>query len=245
MTQPRPYLIIPLIGRGALAPRDADAQPPRLPHDGQCKLEAEGTVIMGQSTLEQGTTLLRKNSNSESSADTMGEPWHLWVSCGTHASEAPPPQCRKHTNPFPQLSLDPTVSLLTMDTAEGDSTTKQTGQPRTGTGSEDRDSVHTAAWLCHGAPFECNSISHWGVPGHRSVLCSDKDGTLSGILWMDTWLCCIDGNQHTTPKKPHLPCPDPLLPSAPAASGLQLSNPQVFYFLPPTSTYPIMPTANS
>lgn len=123
------------------------------------------------------------------------------MSCGTHASEAPPPQCRKHTNPFPQLSLDPTVSLLTMDTAEGDSTTKQTGQPRTGTGSEDRDSVHTTAWLCHGAPFECNSISHWGVPGHRSVLCSDKDGTLSGILWMDTWLCCIDGNQHTTPKK--------------------------------------------
>lgn len=37
MTQPslQPYLIIPLIGRGALSPRDADAQPPRLPHDGQ------------------------------------------------------------------------------------------------------------------------------------------------------------------------------------------------------------------
>lgn len=77
VTQPRSYLIIPLIGGGALAPRDADAQPPRLPHDGQCQLEAEGTVVMGQCTQEQGTTLLIQNSNSKSSAATLGEPWHL------------------------------------------------------------------------------------------------------------------------------------------------------------------------
>lgn len=85
MTQPRSYLIIPLIGGGALAPRDADAQPPCLPHDGQCQLEAEGTVVMGQRTENKGRLLI-KNSNSKSSADTLGEPWHLWVSRGTHAS---------------------------------------------------------------------------------------------------------------------------------------------------------------
>lgn len=72
MTQPRSYLIVPLIGGGALAPRDADAQPPRLPHDGQCQLEAEGTVVMGQGTPEPGTTLLTKTSNSETPADTLG-----------------------------------------------------------------------------------------------------------------------------------------------------------------------------
>lgn len=148
------------------------------------------------------------------------------MSRGTHTSEAPPPQCMKHTNPSPQLSPDPTVSLLTMDTSEGDSTTKQNGQPRTGAGSWNGDRVHTTAWLYHGAPLECNSISYWGIPGHPSVVCSDKDGTLSRILWMDTWLCCIDENQHATPKTPSA-LSRSSASLCPSCSGLQLSNPQV------------------
>lgn len=48
LCSPRSYLIVTLIGGGALAPCDADAQPPCLPHDSQCQLEAEWTQVTGQ-----------------------------------------------------------------------------------------------------------------------------------------------------------------------------------------------------
>lgn len=155
------------------------------------------------------------------------------------------PQRHHHHNAgntqIPRMSPDPTVR---MDTAEGDSTTKQTGQPQTGTGPQNRDSIHATAWICCGAPFECNSISHWRIPGNPSIVCSDKDGTLSRIFWMNTWLCCIDGNQHTTPKNPICSVQSLCFP---LPQLLRIAAEQSTSFLLPTShsTYPIMPTANS
>lgn len=49
-----PHLVVTLVGRGALAARDADAQAPRLPHDGERQLEAEQTYGVQGRPRERG-----------------------------------------------------------------------------------------------------------------------------------------------------------------------------------------------
>lgn len=102
---------------------------------------------MAQRPAEPGTTLLIKKQQLQVQLTH-------WGSCGTSgAAVAFTPQrhhhhkkCMKHTNPFPQLSPEPAVSLLTMDTAEG-------------------DFHHTANW----AALDWNWVTEQGQRSHHSL----------------------------------------------------------------------------
>lgn len=68
-----PHLIIPLVGGGALATCDADAQAPCLPHDGKHQLQTEqtrGVAAMGPAGMREGPVLSSNTSARTSSGVT-------------------------------------------------------------------------------------------------------------------------------------------------------------------------------